>query len=73
MLVLDQCDVTMTTLPEHIARLIIELRATSEAIAYHRQGCPVSAAVAHELKDLADELDDYSLAIDTEDQTSPRH
>lgn len=63
----------MTTLPEHLARLIIELRASSEAIAYHRQGCAVSHALAVDLKDLADELDDFSLAIDTEDQCSPRH
>lgn len=63
----------MTTLSEHLARLILELRATSEAVAYHRQGCAVSQSLARDLHDLAAELDDYSIALQQDDDTAARH
>ena len=60
-------------LNESLARLSLMLREVSQSIDYARQGCPVSHALALDLKDMADELDDFSLAIDVVDQESTRH
>lgn len=58
---------------QQLAELSIMMRDVSEAIDYARQGCPVSHALAVDLKDLADDLDDFSLAVDVAEQESTRH
>ena len=58
---------------QQLAELSTMLRDVSEAIDYERQGCPASHALALDLKDLADELDDFSLAVDVAEQESTRH
>ena len=60
-------------LNESLARLTLMLREVAQSIDYARQGCPVSHALALDLKDLADELDDFSLAVDVAEQESTRH
>lgn len=59
-------------LNESLARLTLMLREVAQSIDYARQGCQVSHALAADLKDLADELDDFSLAIDIVEQESTR-
>ena len=58
---------------QQLAELSIMLREVAQSIDYERQGCPVSHALAVDLKDLADELDDFSLAVDVTEQESTRH
>ena len=60
-------------LNESLARLSLMLREAAQSIEYARQGCAVSHALAVDLKDLADELDDFSLAVDVAEQESTRH
>ena len=60
-------------LNESLARLTIMLREVAQSIDYARPWCPVSHALAVDLKDLADELDDFSLAVDVAEQESTRH
>ena len=60
-------------LNESLARLSLMLREVSQSIDYARQGCPASHALAQDLADMADELDDFSLAIDVVDQESTQH
>ena len=60
-------------LNKELAELSDMLRKVSQSIEYVRQGCPVSHALAIDLKDLADELDDFSLAVDVAEQESTRH
>ena len=60
-------------LNESLARLTLMLREVAQSIDYARQWCPVSHALAVDLKDLADELDDFSLAVDVAEQESTRH
>ena len=60
-------------LNESLARLSLMLREVSESIHYERQGCHASTSLAVDLSDLADELDDFSHAIDMVDQESTRH
>ena len=55
-------------LNESLARLTLMMREVAQSIDYARQGCPVSHALAIDLKDLADELDDFSLAVDVAEQ-----
>ena len=61
------------TLPERLARLTADLRSAALDIAHSSPQCAVRAHVANELAALADELDEFSLAVDMEDQTSARH
>lgn len=58
---------------QQLAELSTMLVQVSEAIDYERQGCPASHALALDLKDLADELDDFSMAVDVAEQESTRH
>lgn len=58
---------------QQLAELSTMLREVSQSIDYARQGCPASHALAQDLADMADELDDFSLAIDVVDQESTRH
>lgn len=58
---------------QQLAELSTMLVQVSEAIAYERQGCPTSHALAQDLADLADEICDFALAIDMVEQESTRH
>lgn len=63
----------MTKLTEKIARLTMQLKDVAQDIQYLRGSCPVSQNLALCMKDYAEELDDFSLAIDIEEQESTRH
>lgn len=64
---------TLPTLPERIARLVEDLRAAAVDIEFSSPQCPVRRSVAAELQALAEDMEDFALAIDIEDQESPRH
>lgn len=62
-----------TNLIEMLARLALMLRDTAQEVQYHRGDCPVSLAYSKDFAALAEEIDDFSLAIDCAEQQSPRH
>lgn len=64
---------TLPTLSERLARLVADLRAAAIDIEFSAPQCPVRRSVAAELQALAEDMEDFSLAIDIEDQESPRH
>lgn len=64
---------TLPTLPERIARLVADLRAAAVDIEFSSPQCPVRRSVAAELQALAEDMEDFALAIDIEYQESPRH
>jgi predicted DNA-binding protein len=63
----------ITTLTEKLARLALLLREVAQDIDYHRGTCPVSHALAQSMQDYAEEVDDFSLAIDITEKESTRH
>lgn len=63
----------MTPLHTRLQSLCDELRAVAEVIDYQRQGCAVSHAFAQDLDDMAEEIEDFSLAIEMDDQEETRH
>lgn len=64
---------TLPTLPDRLARLVADLRAAAIDIEFSAPQCPVRRSFAAELQALAEDMEDFSLAIDIEDQESPRH
>lgn len=64
---------TIPNLPTRLSQLVADLRAAAVDIEFSAPQCPVRRSVASELKALAEDMEDFALAIDIEDQESTRH
>lgn len=64
---------TIPNLPTRLSHLVADLRAAAVDIEFSAPQCPVRRSVASELKALAEDMEDFALAIDIEDQESTRH
>lgn len=60
-------------LPTRLSQLVADLRAAAVDIEFSAPQCPVRRSVASELKALAEDMEEFALAIDIEDQESTRH
>jgi len=64
---------TIPNLPTRLSQLVADLRAAAVDIEFSAPQCPVRRSVASELKALAEDMEEFALAIDIEDQESTRH
>lgn len=64
---------TLPNLPTRLSQLVADLRAAAVDIEFSAPQCPVRRSVASELKALAEDMEEFALAIDIEDQESTRH
>ena len=64
---------TLPNLQTRISQLVADLRAAAVDIEFSSPQCPVRRSVASELKAMAEDMEDFAMAIDIEDQESPRH
>lgn len=64
---------TLPNLPTRLSQLVADLRAAAADIEFSAPQCPVRRSVASELKAIAEDMEEFALAIDIEDQESTRH
>lgn len=64
---------TLPNLPTRLSQLVADLRAAAVDIEFSAPQCPVRRSVASELKAIAEDMEEFALAIDIEDQESTRH